>query len=357
MSTKSYVLDSADHWGTIPSFHLDRGEFFSTPHPSEEGMFIDPEYDMLNFWDIGGDTFEKSDLNHNNFDLASESPVGIKQQQVSHDPHIEGITLIKQEDIEFAVEHLDTKDEGNNLFNEEMKGSSTVKGGKYPAMIVNSRKGRRYTEEFKREVFCYLKSHSVQEASKFFDIPKVAAQRWKSLKVDSNSKSSESMKKTRSQILKAEIMKEKREEILKYLESHTYNETHLTFGISLSCLQTWKVKRHFSEAMSKAVLGSLVDQVISTSSGPPSGSRPKTETETPTPSVEHFEKGRDESKDERKVSERRRHYSVKEKRNILEFLESHSLAETVQCFQVSKPSLYRWCRESGQSLSNTAIEK
>ena len=51
MSTKRYVLDPADDWGKIPSHLLDRGSFFSTPDPAEEGLLVDEEYYLENIWD------------------------------------------------------------------------------------------------------------------------------------------------------------------------------------------------------------------------------------------------------------------------------------------------------------------
>ena len=51
MTTKRFVLDPGDDWGRIPSHHLDRGAFFSTPDPSEEGLLVDEAYDLENIWD------------------------------------------------------------------------------------------------------------------------------------------------------------------------------------------------------------------------------------------------------------------------------------------------------------------
>ena len=51
MWTGRYVLDPADDWGKISSHLLDRGSFFSSPDPSEEGQMVDEEYDLENIWD------------------------------------------------------------------------------------------------------------------------------------------------------------------------------------------------------------------------------------------------------------------------------------------------------------------
>ena len=51
MWSQKYVLDPADDWGKISSHLLDRGSFFSSPDPSEEGQMVDEEYDLENIWD------------------------------------------------------------------------------------------------------------------------------------------------------------------------------------------------------------------------------------------------------------------------------------------------------------------
>ena len=55
MSTKRFVLDPTDDWGRIPSHLLDRGTFFSSPDPSEEGLLVDEEFDQENIWDRQGE--------------------------------------------------------------------------------------------------------------------------------------------------------------------------------------------------------------------------------------------------------------------------------------------------------------
>ena len=176
-----------------------------------------------------------------------------------------GITSIKDEEHNDREEHFETQEGVGNAVKEE---EVTLKedGSRADAFIVSSRKGRRYTKEFKAEVVEYLVSHSVEEAVKVFDISKVSALRWKSEKTYQvtpklQNKSSDRQKKSKRLSLKAEIMKEKREEVLEYLKGHTYKETHKKFGISIPSIQSWKMKRNKSVEICTAVLGDLVANV------------------------------------------------------------------------------------------------
>ena len=66
MWTKRFVLDPTDDWGKIPSQLLDRGSFFSTPDPSEEGLQVDEEYEVENVWET--DSPEHENVQENGTD-------------------------------------------------------------------------------------------------------------------------------------------------------------------------------------------------------------------------------------------------------------------------------------------------
>ena len=155
-------------------------------------------------------------------------------------------------------------------------------------LTIKSRKGRRYSVEFKSKVSNYLKSHSIQETAEFFDIPKSSARRWKSfpgdpvdsqeVKKDPESESIKELKRTPSGRLLAQTLRDKREEALKYLESHTYSQTESKLGVSQSCLQFWNTKRRMSLSISRQVLDGVLTSV--TASGNNRRGRKRKDLET-----------------------------------------------------------------------------
>ena len=286
MSTKRYVLDPADDWGRIPSHLLDRGAFFLTPDPSEEGVLVDEEYDQENIWDrqekkVQEDEKVQEDFIIPSLDLEKIGPhVSLEENCNANASQVlrnvkeigdQKSNLDKKYDETKAIDAGDfelTKDEGRSLYTEDPNP---------PAIIANSKKGRRYSKDFKKEVSEYSKTHSVKETMQFFDIPKTSVQRWTSLKKDEGPVNPETRceeklrkEKDRSQddqlsssqteVKKRRISGEKfvqvnqKEEVLRYKETHTYNDTSSKFGIPVTSIQYWTAKRRQSVSISRAVI-------------------------------------------------------------------------------------------------------
>ena len=406
MSTKKYVLDKADYWGTIPSYLLDRGSLFSTPDPSEEGQTVDEEYEMEDYWHTShqlnenqkvrqrGDIYIKKRTSIKylfpGVQVTTEKPF-LRQQSTSNPWRISQVHNEKQM---FEVKISMTENVENYLFEGELSEISTLKETKEfssvskddvnqiigpcfsenkliddyftdplerteqkmedsaavdifvpesdeavlagtlqqelvgverhvrygPSMdskddvnqtigpcffenklivdyfadplerteqkmedsaavdifVAKSRKGRRYTDDFKRRVSAYLECHSIKEACKFFDITRSSALRWKSLK--SNAFTNEDVPKKEkfdggfdyckinpsiNQAVRTEITRNRKEQALSYLETHTYRETSVKFGIRLSQLQSYRAKRKMVEAISWSILDNLLFLVTS----------------------------------------------------------------------------------------------
>ena len=332
MSTKKYVLDKADYWGTIPSYLLDRGSLFSTPDPSEEGQTVDEEYEMEDFWHTSHQLNENQKVRQRG-DIYIKKRTSIKylfpgvqvttekpflRQQSTTNPW--RISQVHNEKQMFEVKISMTENVENYLFEGELSEISTLKETKefssvskddvnqiigpcffenkliadyfadplerteqkmedsaaVDIFVAKSRKGRRYTDDFKRRVSAYLECHSIKEACKFFDITRSSALRWKSLK--SNAFTNEDVPKKEkfdggfdyckinpsiNQAVRTEITRNRKEQALSYLETHTYRETSVKFGIRLSQLQSYRAKRKMVEAISWSILDNLLFLVTS----------------------------------------------------------------------------------------------
>ena len=122
----------------------------------------------------------------------------------------------------------------------------------------------------------------------FFDIPKASVQRWTSIKdegpVNPKTRSEEKLRKEKdrsqdqdqfsfcqTEVKNRRISGDKfvqvnqKEEVLRYKETHTYNDTSSKFGIPVTSIQYWTAKRRQSVSISRAVieevLASLGDQL------------------------------------------------------------------------------------------------
>ena len=297
MSTKRYVLDPADDWGKIPSHLLDRGAFFLTPDPSEEGVVVDEEYDQENIWDRQGKKVQEDENVQANFiisafDLEKNGP------HVSLEENCNGNASQLSRNIKEIGDkksNLDKKYDETKAFDvgdferskDEGRSSYTVDPNP-PTIIANSKKGRRYSKDFKKEVSEFSKTHSVRETMQFFDIPKASVQRWTSIKdegpVNPKTRSEEKLRKEKdrsqdqdqfsfcqTEVKNRRISGDKfvqvnqKEEVLRYKETHTYNDTSSKFGIPVTSIQYWTAKRRQSVSISRAVieevLASLGDQL------------------------------------------------------------------------------------------------
>ena len=250
-----YVLDPTDDWGKIPSQLLDRGSFFSTPDPSEEELQVDEEYDVENIWET--DSPENVQENSIVPGLALEE-IGPQvpfeensnngnagQMQIS-----ESVQGIKDENLNLAEKFFETKvkllDGGEcELVKDEVPSTYAEEPSPLLRIVANSKKGRRYSKDFKEEVSEYFKSHTVKETMQFFGIPKTSVQRWTSVK-DKRSRQSQSYCQP--------VSKNEKEEVLRYKETHTYSETSSKFGVPVSSIQSWTATRRQSEGISRAVL-------------------------------------------------------------------------------------------------------
>ena len=66
-----------------------------------------------------------------------------------------------------------------------------------------------------------------------------------------------------NQAVRTEITRNRKEQALSYLETHTYRETSVKFGIRLSQLQSYRAKRKMVEAISWSILDNLLFLVTS----------------------------------------------------------------------------------------------
>ena len=295
------MLDPADDWGKIPSHLLDRGAFFSSPDPSEEGLLVDEEYDVENIWDrqekevqedekaqrdenttedFNAPGFDSEEIGphvsleekcHGNPSKVSESMEEIRDKKTNSDKKYVEIKVIEVGDCELI------KDEVS---------SSYIEDPIPPIFIANSKKGRRYSEDFKKEVREYSKTHSVRETMQFFDITKTSVQRWKLVKDEGpgnpRNKSEETLRKEKdlsqdqssSSQIKVKISRtsrrklerlNQREEVLNYIESQTHSVASTKFGIPVTTIHSWAAKRRQSLEMSRAVLEGVLEDVLATS--------------------------------------------------------------------------------------------
>ena len=338
MSSRKYVLDTSSTWGRIPSSLLDRGSFFSSPAPSEQGEIVDEEYnieDLQIFSDLQGkiayvvfppsiiflevfrasqstlsvdipqpqdeDQEEKdTQPGHQNLSKTESREVPDQKQFENNNIYqvkvnvtaldIEGCYLHGQIDEQFTREEVKEPKTSHCKDDETLFVDVEESKEKTPdhVLTIKSRKGRRYSVEFKRKVSNHLKSHSIQETAEFFDIPKSSVRRWKSsfgdpldsqkVLKDPESESIKELKRTPSGRFLAQTLRDKREEALKYLESHTYSQTESKFGVSQSCLQSWNTKRRMSLSISRQVLDGVVTSVTASGNNPRGRKRKNQET-------------------------------------------------------------------------------
>ena len=191
MSTKRYVLDPADDWGRIPSHLLDRGAFFLTPDPSEEGVLVDEEYDQENIWDrqekkVQEDEKVQEDFIIPSLDLEKIGPHVSLEEKCHGNPSkvSESMEEIRDKKTNSDKKYVEIKviEVGDCELIKDEVSSSYIEDPIPPIFIANSKKGRRYSEDFKKEVREYSKTHSVRETMQFFDITKTSVQRWKLVK-------------------------------------------------------------------------------------------------------------------------------------------------------------------------------
>ena len=277
MWTKRFVLDPADDWGRIPSSLLDRGTFFSGPDTSEEGLQVDEEYDLENIWETQEDPLEEglqvveecAEKNIWDTKIQEDSilpclvfeeigPNLSLEEKCNGNPSeiSESVKEVKDEKFNFENKSVEVKfiDVGgceqakDEVPSDAEKSSSLV-------LIANSKKGRRYSKDFKREVSEYAKTHSVEETMQSFNISKTSVKRWASVrdKAEVTVDSKAVVTKLRISGRRPEHL-DRKEEVLRYNETHTYSDTSSKFGIPVSTIQSWTAKRRQSEEISRAVI-------------------------------------------------------------------------------------------------------
>ena len=180
-------MDPADDWGRIPSRLLDRGTFFSSPDPSEKGVQVDEEYDLENIWDSKEDTNIQEDSFVPGLVLEEIGPQVSLEENCNGNARQISRSLKEVRDNQFNLDQrfvLKVKfidDVDCDQVKDEVRPSCAEKPTP-PVLIVNSKKGRRYNKDFKKEVSEYFETHSVEETMQFFDISKPSVQRWTSVK-------------------------------------------------------------------------------------------------------------------------------------------------------------------------------
>ena len=247
---------------------------------------VDEEYDLENIWDPQ-DIQEVQNIREdsNNLGLVHEEivpSVSLEENCNTNVSQISGsVHEIRDEKLNVDQEIVKTKvqfkDDGDC---DPIKDSSSWEVPIPPPLhVAHSKKGRRYSEDFKKDVREYFNTHSTKETMAFFDIPKTSVQRWTSVKVkaeDPDIKIEEKLEyqgrqdqankcqtlvKTRRLSGRKREQLDQKEEILKYKETHTYSDTSSQFGVPVSSIQSWTAKRRESVGISRAVIEGLLDSL------------------------------------------------------------------------------------------------